>query len=91
MYLVISSNLDEFTLRGTFMADSESVRDEIYLFLFPPAVDASGGHLAVHLPPANETHYWSFDPDGAARLSQEAVEELALPTVHFLASAQGAH
>jgi hypothetical protein len=91
MHLTISSNLDEFTLRGTFMANCESVRDEIYLFLLPPVVDASGGHLTVHVPPANERHYWSFDPEGSGCLSQEALEELALPTVHFKVRASGAH
>ncbi|KAJ7925474.1 hypothetical protein B0H13DRAFT_1124491 [Mycena leptocephala] len=83
----ISSNLDEFTLQGTFMADSPT--DEVYLFLFPAEVDNSGGHLAVHLAPENETYYWSFDPKGLERLPQDDLDELALPHVDFYARVYG--
>ncbi|KAJ7214692.1 hypothetical protein C8J57DRAFT_1538406 [Mycena rebaudengoi] len=99
--LSISFDVDGFTLQGTFTAlkpfvvigDSwamaETPRDDVYLFLFPANVDDSGGCLAVHLPPEEETYYWSFDPNGIERLSQDALEELALPHVHFRAQAVG--
>jgi hypothetical protein len=83
----ISSNVDEFTLQGTFMADSPT--DAVYLFLFPPNVDDSGGHLAVHLPPESERYYWSFHPEGIHRLPQDALDELNLPQVTFRAQVYG--
>ncbi|KAJ7207297.1 hypothetical protein B0H12DRAFT_439686 [Mycena haematopus] len=83
----ISFNLDEFTLQGTFMADSPT--DEVYLFLFPAEVDDSGGRLAVHLAPENEAYYWSFDPKGLERLPQDDLDGLALPHVDFHARVYG--
>jgi hypothetical protein len=85
--LKISSHLDEFTLQGTFMA--YSLRDDIYLFLSPTVVGASGGQLAVHLPPANKTHYWSFDLEGLNHLPQDIVDDFALPRVSFSATLLG--
>ncbi|KAJ7802934.1 hypothetical protein B0H13DRAFT_1522013, partial [Mycena leptocephala] len=37
----------------------------------------------------DETFYWSFDPDGIVRMSQAALEGLALPCVNFRAEACG--
>jgi hypothetical protein len=79
----ISSDLDEFTLQGTFMADSPT--DDVYLFLFPANVDDSNGHLAVHLPPENETYYWSFDPEGLDRLPEDSLDKLVLLRIKFRA------
>ncbi|KAJ7198682.1 hypothetical protein C8J57DRAFT_469121 [Mycena rebaudengoi] len=79
----ISSNADEFTLQGTFMADSPT--DEVYLFLFPTSVVNSRGHLAVHLPLETETYYWSFDPEGIEHLPQDSLDKFALPSVSFWA------
>lgn len=80
----ISSTVDEFTLKGTFMADSPS--DDVYLFLFQPTVDNSGGHLAIHLPPESATYYWAYDPLGLQRLPEEIIDELGLPTVELKVS-----
>jgi hypothetical protein len=65
------------------MADSPT--DDVYLFLFPATVDDSDGHLAVHVPPASEAHYWSFDPEGIEHLPQDALDKLTLPCVNFQA------
>jgi hypothetical protein len=83
----ISSKVDEFSLQGTFMADSAT--DDVYLFLFPADVDDSNGHLAVPLPPGNETYYWSFDPEGLSQLPQDALDEFNLPSVSFQAFVYG--
>ncbi|KAJ6613056.1 hypothetical protein B0H10DRAFT_2222615 [Mycena sp. CBHHK59/15] len=40
----------------------------------------------VPLPPENETYYWSLDPQGADRLSEEASAELGFPRVQLIAS-----
>jgi hypothetical protein len=85
--LSISPDIDEFTLRGTFMADTLS--DDLYLFLFNPESDASDDHLTIFVPPASETHYWSFDPQGCTRISDENAEDLGLPRVNFLPYAYG--
>jgi hypothetical protein len=79
----ISSNADEFTLQGTFMADSPT--NEVYLFLFPANVANPRGHLAVHLPLETETYYWSFDPKGIEHLPQDSLDKLTLPSVSFRA------
>jgi hypothetical protein len=81
LHFLITSNLDPFTLQGTFMANTS--RGDVYLFLPPADVDDSGGHLAVHLPLESETYYWSLDPDGIERLPQDALEELALPHIKW--------
>ncbi|KAJ7268918.1 hypothetical protein C8J57DRAFT_1227686 [Mycena rebaudengoi] len=83
----ISSNLDGFTLQGTFMADSPT--DEVYLFLFPANVDNSNGHLAVRLPLETDTYYWSFDPEGNEHLPQDALDKLSLPRTNFRALVGG--
>jgi hypothetical protein len=69
------------------MADSRP--DDVYLFLFPTNGDKSGGHLAVQLPPENETYYWSLDPEGTEFLPQDALNELNLPSVSFHALVYG--
>jgi hypothetical protein len=74
--------VDEFSLNGTFLADSPS--DDIYLFLFPAAVEASGGQLTVHLPPKDEMYYWSYDPEGIEYLSEESLDQFALPRVDMV-------
>ncbi|KAJ7279311.1 hypothetical protein C8J57DRAFT_1464768 [Mycena rebaudengoi] len=86
---LISSNVDEFTLQGTFMADSPT--DEVYLFLFPANVANSRGHLAVHLPLETETYYWSFDPEGIEHLPQDSLDKFALPSVSFQAQVLAVH
>ncbi|KAF7348835.1 hypothetical protein MVEN_01403500 [Mycena venus] len=78
---------DEFTLRGTFMADTPT--DGVYLFLFPADISPSGGLLALSLPPEDETYYWSLDPQGIQRLPRETAEELGLPEVQFQATVEG--
>ncbi|KAJ7279267.1 hypothetical protein C8J57DRAFT_1302759 [Mycena rebaudengoi] len=85
----ISSNADEFTLQGTFMADSPT--DEVYLFLFPTNVVNSRGHLAVHLPLETKTYYWSFDPEGIEHLPQDSLDKFALPSVSFWAQVHTEH
>ncbi|KAJ7279271.1 hypothetical protein C8J57DRAFT_131684 [Mycena rebaudengoi] len=85
----ISSNADEFTLQGTFMADSPT--DEVYLFLFPANVANSRGHLAVHLPLETETYYWSFDPEGTEHLPQDSLDKFALPSVRLRARVAAFH
>jgi hypothetical protein len=80
---LILSNVDEFTLQGTFMADSPL--DDVYLFIFPTDVDNSRGHLTVRLPPENEAYYWSFDPEGKERAPQDALDKLTLPRVDLQA------
>jgi hypothetical protein len=75
--------VDEYTLRGTFMA--ASCPDEVYLFLYTADIDYSNGHLTVHLPPAKERYYWSFDPEGEDALPLESLDELLLPHVDFTA------
>ncbi|KAJ7268913.1 hypothetical protein C8J57DRAFT_1608983 [Mycena rebaudengoi] len=85
----ISSNVDEFTLQGTFMADSPI--DEVYLFLFPADVNDLNGHLAVQLPPENEKYYWSYNPKGLDNWPQDTSDKLVLPTVSFRALVYGVH
>ncbi|KAJ7269054.1 hypothetical protein C8J57DRAFT_1509267 [Mycena rebaudengoi] len=65
--------------------------DDIYLFLFPANVDDS---LDMHLPTECETYFWSFDPFGIERLSQDTLNELALPHIDFegfVGAAQWSH
>ncbi|KAJ7276569.1 hypothetical protein C8J57DRAFT_193217 [Mycena rebaudengoi] len=85
----ISSNADEFTLQGTFMANSPT--DEVYLFLFPANVANSRGQLAVHLPLETETYYWSFDPNGIEHLPQDYLDKFALPSVRLRARVAALH
>jgi hypothetical protein len=89
LHISTSFDLDPFTLRGTFMADTRA--KDIYLFLFPASLaqDTSDGHLAVRLPAENETYYWSFDCDGSTKLPPHSIEELGLPQVAFQADAYG--
>ncbi|KAJ7276577.1 hypothetical protein C8J57DRAFT_1309718 [Mycena rebaudengoi] len=88
-FSISSSNVDEFTLQGTFMADS--LTDEVYLFLFPTNVANSRGQLAVHLPLETETYYWSFDPDGIEHLPQDYLDKFALPSVRLRARVAALH
>ncbi|KAJ6578856.1 hypothetical protein DFH09DRAFT_1310824 [Mycena vulgaris] len=80
-YFSIGFDLDKFTLRGTFMADTPT--DEVYLFLFPGNVDVSDGQLTVDLPPESETYYLSFNPQGIERLSEDTIEQIGLPRLSF--------
>jgi hypothetical protein len=66
------------------MADTPT--HDVYLFLFPAEAEASEGRLTVPLPPENETYYWSLDPQGVDRLSEEASAELGFPRVQLTAS-----
>jgi hypothetical protein len=83
----ILPNADEFTLQGMFMAESPT--DDVYLFLFPTAVDDPDGHLAVRMPPESQRYYWSFDPEGIEYLPQDALDQLTLPHVNFEAFVYG--
>ncbi|KAJ7435014.1 hypothetical protein B0H11DRAFT_2257702 [Mycena galericulata] len=85
----ISYEPDEFTLQGTFMADTPT--NEVYLFLFPATIEGSNDQRVIYLPPQRETYYWSFDPMGIEQLSDDTVMELGLPRVHFQAILHGAH
>jgi hypothetical protein len=85
----VSYEPDEFTLQGTFMADTAT--NEVYLFLFPATIEDSNDHLVISLPPQRETYYWSFDPMGIEHLSDDTVMELDLPRVHFQAILHGAY
>ncbi|KAF8145162.1 hypothetical protein K438DRAFT_1992101 [Mycena galopus ATCC 62051] len=87
LHISTSFDLDPFTLRGTFMADTPA--KDVYLFLLPVSLDTSDGHLAAHLPAENETYYWSFDRDGSEKLPPDSIEELGLPHVTFQAYAYG--
>ncbi|KAJ7695583.1 hypothetical protein B0H14DRAFT_2650489 [Mycena olivaceomarginata] len=60
--------VDEFTLRGTFMADAPA--DDLYLFLFSPDVDDSDDSLTVHLPPEGETFYLVIRSAGSCIIRQ---------------------
>ncbi|KAJ7930662.1 hypothetical protein B0H13DRAFT_1960721, partial [Mycena leptocephala] len=73
--------LPNFTLRGTFMADAPT--DKLYLFLFPPQADVVDDRLSVCNPPDTTKHYWTFDPSGLDRLTQEAAEAIGLPTAEL--------
>jgi hypothetical protein len=63
------------------MADAPM--DDLYLFLFPANMYLSAGHLALHLPPQSEAYYWTFDPEGIERFSEDTSEALGLPLVQF--------
>ncbi|KAJ7846513.1 hypothetical protein B0H13DRAFT_2093024 [Mycena leptocephala] len=73
--------MDNFTLRGTFMADAPT--DKLYLFLFPPQADIVDGRLSVRNPPDTMKHYWTFDASGLDRLTQEAAEAIGPPTAEL--------
>ncbi|KAJ6597521.1 hypothetical protein DFH09DRAFT_1304320 [Mycena vulgaris] len=72
---------DNFTLRGTFMADVP--KRDIYLFLFQPRVECLDGYPVIRIPPASEAFYWSIDPRGATKLTSEMAEEIGVPYVFF--------
>ncbi|KAJ7274842.1 hypothetical protein C8J57DRAFT_1714590 [Mycena rebaudengoi] len=63
--------------------------DELYLFIFPPDVEAINGTLAVRLPPKNETYYWSRDPQGLSAYTTSA--RFGLPRVSFYAKVLAAN
>ncbi|KAJ6563969.1 hypothetical protein B0H19DRAFT_74553 [Mycena capillaripes] len=73
----LNTPLDNFALRGTFMADAPI--DDVYLFIFSPKVDLVDGRFIVTSPPAAEKYYWAFDPAGLDRLSCRTAEDLGLP------------
>ncbi|KAJ7907652.1 hypothetical protein B0H13DRAFT_1879383 [Mycena leptocephala] len=52
-------------------------------------MDGSGGHLRVCLPPKSKTYYWSLNPEGTERLSEESEEQLSLPHIRFQAAVCG--
>jgi len=72
---------DNFTLRGTFMADTPSF--EIYLFIFRPRVEFLEGYPVIKVPHPREALYWSFDPRGKTRLTSEMAEMIGVPCVFF--------
>jgi hypothetical protein len=72
---------DNFTLRGTFMADVPT--SEIYLFVFKPAVEFVGGYPVIEFPHVRDALYWSFDPRGRTRLTSEMAERIGVPYVFF--------
>ncbi|KAJ7914497.1 hypothetical protein B0H13DRAFT_1872882 [Mycena leptocephala] len=61
-------HLDNFTLRGTFMADAPT--DQV-------------GQITIINPPDTEKYYWAFDPAGLDQLTHEAAEDIGLPTAEF--------
>ncbi|KAJ7898478.1 hypothetical protein B0H13DRAFT_1718344 [Mycena leptocephala] len=77
----LNAHVDNFTLRGTFMADAPTAK--VYLFLFRLQVNVVDGQLIVTYPPDTEKYYWAFDPAGLDRLTHEAAEDIGLPTVKF--------
>ncbi|KAJ7930678.1 hypothetical protein B0H13DRAFT_880542 [Mycena leptocephala] len=77
----LNTHADNFTLRGTFMADAST--DKVYLFLFPPQVDVVDNLITVTNPPDTEKHYWAFDAAGLNRLTHGMAEDFGLPTVEF--------
>jgi hypothetical protein len=83
----LNSNLDGFTLCGTFMADSP--RATAYLFLFTPQVELADGRITVTIPPDNERYYWAFDPTGDGPLTHEQAEDIGLPTPEFSTDVRG--
>ncbi|KAJ7171430.1 hypothetical protein C8R46DRAFT_184866 [Mycena filopes] len=72
---------DNYTLRGTFMADTPS--SEIYLFLFPPEVKYVDGFPVISIPSPRDAFYWSFHPRGTTRMTAEEAEEVGVPYVFF--------
>ncbi|KAJ7609881.1 hypothetical protein FB45DRAFT_340048 [Roridomyces roridus] len=69
---------DAFTLRGTFM--SEAPPDPVYLFMFHPPPELSGGQITIPLVADADMYYWAWDAEGLERLTHETVEEFGLPT-----------
>ncbi|KAJ7804511.1 hypothetical protein B0H14DRAFT_1616350 [Mycena olivaceomarginata] len=67
---------DNFTLRGTFMADVPT--SEIYLFVFKPAVEFVGDYPVIEFPHVRDALYWSFDPRGRTRLTSEMAERIGV-------------
>ncbi|KAF8139264.1 hypothetical protein K438DRAFT_719693 [Mycena galopus ATCC 62051] len=78
----LDTQLDGFTLQGTFMTDAPS--NKVYLFLASPQVEILDGHFTVAFPPETERHYWAFDPDGVNQLPHAEAEDIGLPTPRFL-------
>ncbi|KAJ7190724.1 hypothetical protein GGX14DRAFT_701769 [Mycena pura] len=74
----IHSRLDN-CLRGTFMADPPT--NDLFLFLANPKAEIQNGILSVALARAENTFYWSFEPDGSIPLTPEELEDLAPPEV----------
>ncbi|KAF7340330.1 hypothetical protein MVEN_01952200 [Mycena venus] len=83
----LNTQLDGFTLRGTFMTDAPL--NKVYLFLFPPQVKVLNGQLAITNPSDAEKYYWAFDPAGLDRLTHESAEEIGLPTPEFSTEVDG--
>ncbi|KAJ7235349.1 hypothetical protein C8J57DRAFT_1530782 [Mycena rebaudengoi] len=80
-------DIDEFTLCGTFITETDIPMDDIYLFLPPVNIDVSGSHTALLSPPEGHgAYHWAFDPQGLQRLPEDTWEQLGLPRVHFHAS-----
>ncbi|KAF7341495.1 hypothetical protein MVEN_01886900 [Mycena venus] len=77
----LDPQLDNFTLRGTFMTGVPS--DPVYLFLFSPQVEILDGQLTVINPADAEKYYWAFDPAGLHQLTNEVAENIGLPTPEF--------
>ncbi|KAJ7822413.1 hypothetical protein B0H14DRAFT_2828707 [Mycena olivaceomarginata] len=72
---------DEFSLRGTFMADAPP--KELYLFLLNPRADIQYDRSSVEIPAACDSYYWSFESDGSHRVLDEVLEEIVPPRVLF--------
>ncbi|KAJ6539862.1 hypothetical protein DFH09DRAFT_69545, partial [Mycena vulgaris] len=78
---------DEYTLDGTF--PEAKFPETIYLFVCPLDIRQVEEREVVQIPVSNEAFYWSLDPSGADRLTQEETEELSLPSVSFAARLWG--
>ncbi|KAJ7130467.1 hypothetical protein C8R44DRAFT_872267 [Mycena epipterygia] len=61
---------------------SHTPPDNIYLFFLPIQMEELGDTLTVHIPAA-DSWYWSLDIDGHERMSEDTVELLGLPQVHY--------
>jgi hypothetical protein len=72
---------DEFSLRGTFVADAPP--KELYLFLLNPRADIQYDRSSVEIPAACDSYYWSFESDGSHRVLDEVLEEIVPPRVLF--------
>ncbi|KAJ7742649.1 hypothetical protein DFH07DRAFT_777595 [Mycena maculata] len=70
---------DEYTLDGTFMAGT--FPEQMYLFVSPLYVR--------QVPPPNEAFYWSLDPLGVERLTEDQAETFRVPNISFAARLWG--
>ncbi|KAF7340340.1 Reverse transcriptase-RNase H-integrase [Mycena venus] len=80
-HCILNTQLDGFTLQGTFMTNAP--QHQVYLFLFPPQVELVDGQFIIMNPNDSEKYYWSFDPTGLEQLTHEMAEDIGLLTPQF--------